>query len=162
MVVPNDWTTERIEILRTMIAAGHSSRQVAEALGLTRNAVIGKARRMNFQLAGSKYGPGHKYVDRPRKQNTGMFKNKTPWPKSTPQPREPMVDRVKPPRPDVLISLMDLTRTTCRWPFGNPDEEGFGYCGQPTNGVRVYCDAHHVWSHEPRKMRSLAGLRMWR
>ena len=44
------WTPERVERLANLWAEGHSARQIAEKLGgVTRNAVIGKAHRLNLQ-----------------------------------------------------------------------------------------------------------------
>jgi GcrA cell cycle regulator len=44
-----EWTHERVEMLTRMWAEGYSARQIAEKLGgITRNAVIGKAHRLNL------------------------------------------------------------------------------------------------------------------
>lgn len=44
------WTDERVESLTRLWAEGFSARQIAEKLGgVTRNAVIGKAHRLNLQ-----------------------------------------------------------------------------------------------------------------
>ena len=44
------WTDERIETLKTMWEAGQTASQIAEALGgVSRNAVIGKAHRLDLQ-----------------------------------------------------------------------------------------------------------------
>jgi len=32
---------------------------------------------------------------------------------------------------------------TCQWPFGDPQEEAFHYCGAPVLAPHSYC-AHHV------------------
>ena len=42
------WTDENVEILETHWSAGRSAREIAEKLGVTRNAVIGKANRMGL------------------------------------------------------------------------------------------------------------------
>ena len=44
------WTPERVEVLTRLWAEGLSARQIAAKLGgVTRNAVIGKAHRLNLQ-----------------------------------------------------------------------------------------------------------------
>lgn len=44
------WTPERVEMLTRLWAEGLSARQIAAKLGgVTRNAVIGKAHRLNLQ-----------------------------------------------------------------------------------------------------------------
>jgi GcrA cell cycle regulator len=52
------WTEERIETLRTMWEAGQTASQIAEALGgVSRNAVIGKAHRLELQARPSPVKP---------------------------------------------------------------------------------------------------------
>lgn len=42
-----------------------------------------------------------------------------------------------------VISLLELTTDTCKWPIGDPQDAGFGFCGcQPLKG-RPYCAKHH-------------------
>ncbi|WP_298674120.1 GcrA family cell cycle regulator, partial [uncultured Sphingomonas sp.] len=44
------WTEERIQTLKTMWESGQTASQIAEALGgVSRNAVIGKAHRLDLQ-----------------------------------------------------------------------------------------------------------------
>ena len=42
------WTTERIELLKSRFAAGLSCREIADDIGVSRNAVIGKLSRLNL------------------------------------------------------------------------------------------------------------------
>ena len=44
------WTDEKVEKLKELWTKGHTASQIAEALGdTTRNAVIGKAHRLNLR-----------------------------------------------------------------------------------------------------------------
>ena len=44
------WTSDRVDMLARLWAEGLSARQIAQKLGgVTRNAVIGKAHRLNLQ-----------------------------------------------------------------------------------------------------------------
>jgi GcrA cell cycle regulator len=45
-----------------------------------------------------------------------------------------------------LITTIDLTSSTCRWPFGDPTEPGFHYCGQLSQPNGPYCDKHDAMS----------------
>src|SRR6202035_2127969 len=42
------WTDERLELLKSGFAAGLTCRQIADDIGLSRNAVIGKLNRLNL------------------------------------------------------------------------------------------------------------------
>lgn len=42
------WTEDAVDILRTMWTEGRSAREIGERLGMTRNAVIGKANRLGL------------------------------------------------------------------------------------------------------------------
>src|SRR4029077_7023075 len=42
------WTTERVERLKTHFAAGLSCSEIADQIGVSRNAVIGKISRLNL------------------------------------------------------------------------------------------------------------------
>jgi GcrA cell cycle regulator len=42
------WTSERIELLKRCLHAGLSCRQIADEIGVTRNAVIGKMNRLGL------------------------------------------------------------------------------------------------------------------
>lgn len=50
-------------------------------------------------------------------------------------------------------TIMDLTEHTCRWPFGNPGEEAFRYCGRPKPFGVPYCRAHAALAPAPAKSR---------
>lgn len=57
------WTDERIETLKTMWEAGQTASQIAEALGgVSRNAVIGKAHRLELQARPSPVRPNEPAV----------------------------------------------------------------------------------------------------
>lgn len=45
----HDWTAEEVETLRAMTAEHYGSSAIARALGVTRNAVIGKRKRLGIQ-----------------------------------------------------------------------------------------------------------------
>jgi hypothetical protein len=51
--------------------------------------------------------------------------------------------RIEPGRPapdSRFVALGDLTLTTCRWPLGDPRDEGFRFCGAPCDPP--YCISH--------------------
>ncbi|KQV83266.1 GcrA family cell cycle regulator [Rhizobium sp. Root1220] len=54
---PFSWTDQNVAILRQMVNEGHSASQIGARIGTSRNAVIGKALRMQIALAGSRGKP---------------------------------------------------------------------------------------------------------
>lgn len=46
-----------------------------------------------------------------------------------------------------FVTTATLTSRTCKWPFGDPAESGFHYCGQPPESGRPYCDVHDRMSY---------------
>ncbi|MEM9223281.1 MAG: GcrA family cell cycle regulator, partial [Pseudomonadota bacterium] len=40
------------------------------------------------------------------------------------------------------IGLLELKNSSCRWPIGDPSEDGFRFCGAPTGCGDTYCKAH--------------------
>lgn len=41
------------------------------------------------------------------------------------------------------ISLIDLESQSCRWPFGDPKDEGFHFCGKKIIPGQTYCPEHN-------------------
>ena len=46
------------------------------------------------------------------------------------------------PSPATKALLAAIAQGTCRWPLGDPKEEGFRFCSEPPTRGRPYC-AHH-------------------
>lgn len=47
------------------------------------------------------------------------------------------------------IPLTALTESVCHWPLGNPGEDTFGFCGQPSRHDSPYCCFHHRIGYQP-------------
>jgi len=58
------------------------------------------------------------------------------------------VPAVKPVKRKKLITTGALTVDTCRWPFGDPVDADFHYCGERPLIGRVYCDTHDAQSYQ--------------
>lgn len=127
------WTAERTDTLRRLWLAGRTYREVANALGTTRNAAIGKADRMKLPR---RLSPSAENVKRnsaaPPDLRPGQPTSRAAWqalPGTTPQP-------------------VELHREgQCRWPIG--DDLPFLYCCASTNEGRIYCPAHDRIGSQP-------------
>ena len=123
------WTDERVEQLAKLTREGKVFREIAEILGCTRNAVIGKVHRMGLhaEVPLSK----QKTSRRRAPVNVAKIKAKAPEPpRFQYKPRGPSVS-VEMPTPSRHrgIGLLDLEPHHCRFPTGQGAEITF--CGQP-------------------------------
>lgn len=134
------WTAERIALLKNRIDAGLSCAEIARDIGVSRNAVIGKANRLGlFRF----------------KRGTAGQMERTRIPKDM-RPRivtQHQIPRALWEKPQFAFveaseqsakrcSLIELQHWHCRWPIGDPAAEDFGFCGnKPINGL-PYCPSH--------------------
>ena len=138
------WTDEKVEKLKELWAKGHTASQISEMLGdTTRNAVIGKAHRLNLQArAPSKHKPmQQKQGERPAKRIAQPMSRKSKF-------QSILLDKnFEAEKP---TSLENLTEKTCKWPIGHPDEETFYFCGRKPEDKFVYCKLHVLYAFQPK------------
>lgn len=48
-----------------------------------------------------------------------------------------------------IITMEKLTSGMCRWPFGNPEDKDFYFCGSPCNPDSSYCEEHMAKAQAP-------------
>jgi GcrA cell cycle regulator len=143
------WTDERLERLRSGFAAGWSCRQIADDIGVSRNAVIGKLSRLNLTRDGNVREPRAPRKDAPKGRRRGSI------------PRlqyrilqavyaEPQSEACDAPISNQHIcSLLELSEANCRWPINTPGEKDFGFCGNtPLEGL-PYCAGHSRIAYRP-------------
>ena len=138
------WTDEKVEKLKDLWGKGHTASEIANMLGdTTRNAVIGKAHRLNLEARA------------PSKQTSSSDKQET---RPARKAQQPMSRKSK--FKSILLdknfesekptSLEGLTDSTCRWPIGHPDEEKFYFCGRKPIEDFPYCKLHVFLAFQPR------------
>jgi GcrA cell cycle regulator len=132
------WTDERIEHLKGHFAAGLSCREIANEIGVSRNAVIGKLARLG--------------LTRDKKLEIRRDDPKRPRSRSVPRLQYRMLKQLFAEAPpaeegqsvpsEQRCSLLELSEERCRWPINSPGEEDFCFCGnQPLQGL-PYCPGH--------------------
>lgn len=142
----NTWTVERVELLRTHFAAGLSCREIANEIGVSRNAVIGKLSRLS--------------LTREKKPEIRRSGTKTDRSRSVPSVQFRLLRKLfteVPPAEDsdntILseqhCSLLELSEERCRWPINSPGEEGFCFCGNQPLGGLPYCAGHSRLAYQP-------------
>lgn len=133
------WTDERVEALKTHFQAGLSCREIANEIGVSRNAVIGKISRLNLVRDKGVMRLGKKEpaaAKRPR----GAPKLRQILLRSFPQQAEPVED--KQIHNGHTCSLFELSSETCRWPISTPGQADFCFCGNPPVDGMPYCLGH--------------------
>lgn len=144
-----DWTDEQISRLRALWADGHSTAEIGRRMGISKNAVVGKAHRLNLSARPSpiRRVPGQpaapraprpapmRAVERPPftpRAFTVVGAGATLRPAPQPQPR-----LAAPPPPPPRLS-----NATCCWPLGEPGKPGFRFCADRALAGKPYCEAH--------------------
>ena len=138
------WTPEREEKLKELWKKGHTASKIAELIGnTTRNAIIGKAHRLNLQArAASK-------KSLPR-ANTENNKSEVKTQKLGRKARFRALLLDKNFEQENPIKLEKLTDKTCRWPNNHPHEEKFYFCGRKPMEKFPYCKLHVLYAFQPK------------
>lgn len=151
------WTDERVDLLRKLWTDGLSASQIAAELGgVTRNAVIGKVHRLglsgrakgNNQSANARRKPAAAKTASYAKAAKTAGVNGKASASSTVSPRPAPVLDIEKPVP-LMLSLLQLTDSTCKFPIGDPQEEGFGFCGASPRDDDPYCEYHCRLAYQP-------------
>ena len=141
------WTSEKVEKLKELWSKGHTASQIAEMLGeTTRNAVIGKAHRLDLEArAPSKQSSVPKSKDnRQIKRTIAPTSRKAKF-------QSILLDKnFEPENPK---ALEDLTESTCKWPIGHTNEENFYFCGRKPEGEFPYCKLHVLYAFQPKNQK---------
>jgi GcrA cell cycle regulator len=143
------WTAERVELLKSRFEAGLSCREIADDIGVSRNAVIGKLSRLN--LTREKSGDAR----RPVKKDAARRQRPKTLPRLQYQMLQALYAEPQPAAEDEPIhdghccSLLELSEERCRWPISNPGAEDFCFCGNtPVEGL-PYCAGHTRLAYRP-------------
>lgn len=137
------WNEERINHLKRMWDEGLSSTQIGKEIGCSRNAVIGKAFRLQLPARKPRIWPeGTESLPRPRKVRMKMkFKSVGPHaPSGPPQAPQELSVSTPAPKSSRSVGIEGLQEHHCRY-IVSPDGEEVRYCGaQKASGS--YCGYH--------------------
>jgi len=148
LAIQPTWTAERIALLKSRFEAGLTCREIADDIGVSRNAVIGKITRLNLSRA---EGVGERVPRRRESPKARPPANERQSPVhsqrqilKTPRPARPAEDAPPEALPcgEHRCSLLELSEEKCRWPISGLGAAGFWFCGnQPVKGF-PYCAGH--------------------
>jgi len=138
------WNDEKVNKLKELWGKGNTASQIAEIIGgLSRNAVIGKAHRLNLSA---------KIKTRSKiKQNKEYFKtNNQETKKRIGGSKFRSLILNKDFEPAKNLELEELTETTCKYMAGHPDDKGSSFCGRKNVEKFSYCPLHLMIVFQPK------------
>jgi len=142
------WNEEKVEKLKKLWGKGSTASQIAEIIGgISRNAVIGKAHRLNLSSkiktrnASSGQNFDSSLEENSSKQRTGR-KSKF---------QSLIIE--KDFEPENPKKLEELDESSCKWPVGHPEEQSFYFCGRSSLKDFSYCKLHLLYAYQPKGRR---------
>ena len=130
------WTEEKVAKLKELWGKGNTASQIAEIIGgISRNAVIGKAHRLNLsakikqRVSSSNQTNDIKYKEKSIQKRGRRNKFKTLIINKNFEPAK-------------NLQLEELTDQTCKYMEGHPNESDASFCGRKNVEKFSYCPLH--------------------
>jgi GcrA cell cycle regulator len=159
------WNEETIRLLRELWAEGHSTAEIGRRLGASKNAIVGKAHRLDLDAR-----PSPIRREPPPEDRCGLYPRAgeptlPPLPSAIVPPPAPAVppsnvqalrpapaaapaasappQRVHAPvvRPSAPVQTR-RSAPSCCWPIGDPGTKAFRFCDDASLAGKPYCDEH--------------------
>ena len=139
------WTEEKVAKLKELWGKGNTASQIAEIIGgISRNAVIGKAHRLNLSA---------KIKTRTATSNQNFensVEEKNIQSKRVRRTKFKSLIIEKDFEPENPKKLEELDENSCKWPIGHPDEKSFYFCGRSSLKDFSYCKLHLLYAYQPK------------
>ena len=139
------WTEEKVSKLKELWGKGNTASQIAEIIGgISRNAVIGKAHRLNLSAKiKTRTATSNKNFENSIEQNNVQSKKGR-------KSRFKSLIIEKDFEPENPKQLEELDESSCKWPIGHPDEKEFYFCGRSSLKDFSYCKLHLLYAYQPK------------
>jgi len=132
-----DWSPEQISELTRLWGEGLTTSEIGKRLGISKNAVVGKAHRLHLAARPS---PIKRTGPRPVFRTTVKLPGapRQPRAKSTVTPGGAMPRAA--PQPQRWTG--ELSNNICKWPIGHPGDPDFKFCTERALVGKPYCAEH--------------------
>ena len=139
------WNDEKVAKLKELWGKGNTASQIAEIIGgLSRNAVIGKAHRLNLSAKiKTRAATSNKNFD------SSMEANNIKSNKGRKSKFKSLIIE-KDFEPENPKQLEQLDESSCKWPIGHPVESMFFFCGRSSLKDFSYCKLHLLYAFQPK------------
>ena len=140
------WNEEKISKLKELWGKGSTASQIAEIIGgISRNAVIGKAHRLQLssKIKTRSVSSNRKYQNREEDENISKQKRGR-------KSKFKSLIIEKDFEPENPKKLEELNEDSCKWPIGHPEEESFYFCGRSSLKDFSYCKLHLLYAYQPK------------
>tara|TARA_B100001093_G_scaffold392092_1_gene378595 strand:+ start:749 stop:1243 length:495 start_codon:yes stop_codon:yes gene_type:complete len=137
------WTEEKVNKLKELWGKGNTAAEISQIIGgISRNAVIGKAHRLNL----SAKIKTRTAISNKNFENSLDEKNL----KSKRAKRSKFKSLIieKDFEPESPKQLEELTDSDCKYPIGHPNEKNFYFCGRSALKDFSYCKLHLLYSYQ--------------
>jgi len=138
------WTEDKVQKLKELWGKGKTASQIAEIIGgISRNAVIGKAHRLNLSA---------KIKTKNLTQNNNSAHNnaQSNYQKRSRKSKFKSLLLDKNFEAAKNLTLEELTDKTCKYMEGHPNESTSSFCGRKTVDKFSYCPLHLMIIFQPK------------
>ena len=139
------WNEEKVNKLKKLWGKGNTASQIAEIIGgISRNAVIGKAHRLNLssKIKTRNVSSSQNFNNQSEENNSKQGHGRKSKFKSL------LIE--KDFEPENPKKLEELDESYCKWPVGHPEENSFYFCGRSSLKDFSYCKLHLLYAYQPK------------
>ena len=139
------WNEQKVAKLKELWGKGNTASQIAEIIGgLSRNAVIGKAHRLNLssKLKSRTTSSSQNFQNNAEENNSKQKRGR--------KSKFQSLIIEKDFEPENPKKLEELDENSCKWPTGHPEEKSFYFCGRNSLKDFSYCKLHLLYAYQPK------------